>query len=61
MVRYKDIQFIKVNAKGNSKVSERMRTMGFCTPNLKYMYIDEIYTHLGLTFNAKMCYNRVII
>ena len=49
MVRYKDIQFIKVNPKGNSKVSERMPQWD-SIPNLKYMYIDEIYTHLGVDF-----------
>ena len=49
MVRYQDIEFIKVNPEGNSKVSQRMPQWD-SLPNVKYMYKKEFYTQLGLDF-----------
>ena len=49
MVRYQDIEFIKVNPEGNSQVSQRMPQWD-SLPNVNYMYKNEFYTHLGLDF-----------
>ena len=49
MVRYKDIQFVKVNPEGNSKVSERMLQWD-SIPNLSYQHTTEFISHLGLDF-----------
>ena len=49
MVRYQDIEFIKVNPEGNSQVSQRMPQWD-SLPNVNYMYKKEFYTHLGLDF-----------
>ena len=49
MVRYKDIQFIKVNPDENNKVSERMPQWD-SIPNLSYLKKNEFYTQLGLDF-----------
>jgi len=49
MVRYQDIEFIKVNPEDNSKVSERMPQWDSLT-NLSYMKKNEFYTKLGLDF-----------
>ena len=49
MVRYKDIQFIKVNPEGNSKVSSRMPQWD-SLPNLSYQHTQEFISHLGLDF-----------
>jgi hypothetical protein len=49
MVRYQDIEFIKVNPEGNSKVSQRMPQWD-SLPNVNYMYKKEFYTQLGLDF-----------
>ena len=43
MVRYKDIQFVKVNPEGNSQISERMPQWD-SIPNLKY-YIKKSFIH----------------
>ncbi len=47
MVRYKDIQFVKVNPEGNSQISERMPQWD-SIPNLSYMYKREMVERLGL-------------
>ena len=49
MVRYKDIQFIKVNPEGNSKVSSRMPQWD-SIPNLSYAHTKEFISHLALDF-----------
>ena len=49
MVRYKDIQFIKVNPEGNSKVSSRMPQWD-SLPNLSSQHTQEFISHLGLDF-----------
>ena len=49
MVKYQDIEFIKVNPEGNSQVSQRMPQWD-SLPNVNYMYKKEFYTHLGLDF-----------
>lgn len=49
MVRYKDIQFVKVNPEGNSQVSERMLQWD-SLPNLTYQHTKEFISHLGLDF-----------
>ena len=49
MVRYQDIEFIKVNPEGNSQVSQRMPQWD-SLPNVNYMYKNEFYTQLGLDF-----------
>jgi len=49
MVRYKDIQFIKVNPDENNKISERMPQWD-SLPNLSYMKKSEFYTKLSLDF-----------
>ena len=49
MVKYKDINFIKVNPDTNHRISERMPQWD-SLPNLSYMKINEFYTHLGLDF-----------
>lgn len=49
MVRYKDIQFVKVNPEGNSQISERMPQWD-SIPNLKYLHKKEFYSQLALDF-----------
>jgi len=49
MVRYQDVQFIKVNPDENNKISERMPQWD-SLPNLSYMKKNEFYAHLGLDF-----------
>ena len=49
MVRYQDIQFIKVNPDENNKISERMPQWD-SLPNLSYMKKSEFYTKLSLDF-----------
>ena len=49
MVRYQNIEFIKVNPEGNSKVSERMPQWDSLT-NLSYLKKTEFISHLGLDF-----------
>tara|TARA_Y100001937_G_scaffold78791_1_gene106838 strand:- start:313 stop:1260 length:948 start_codon:yes stop_codon:yes gene_type:complete len=49
MVRYKDIQFIKVNPDESNKISERMPQWD-SLPNLSYMKKSEFYTKLSLDF-----------
>ena len=49
MVRYKDIQFVKVNPEGNSKVSSRMPQWD-SIPNLSYQHTKEFISHLGVDF-----------
>ena len=49
MVRYKDIQFIKVNPDENNKISERMPQWD-SLPNLSYMKKSEFYAKLSLDF-----------
>ena len=49
MVKYQDIQFIKVNPDDNNKVSERMPQWD-SLPNLSYMKKSEFYTKLSLDF-----------
>ena len=49
MVKYQDIQFIKVNPDENNKISERMPQWD-SLPNLSYMKKSEFYTKLSLDF-----------
>ena len=49
MVRYQNIEFIKVNPEDNSKVSERMPQWDSLT-NLSYLKKNEFMSHLGLDF-----------
>ena len=49
MVRYKDIQFIKVNPDEDNKISERMPQWD-SIPNLSYLKKSEFYTKLSLDF-----------
>ena len=49
MVRYKDIQFVKVNPEGNSQVSERMPQWE-SIPNLTYQHTKEFIHNLSLDF-----------
>jgi len=49
MVRYQNIEFIKVNPDDNSKVSERMPQWDSLT-NLSYLKKTEFMSHLGLDF-----------
>ena len=49
MVRYKDIQFIKVNPDENNQISEIMPQWD-SLPNLSYLKKNEFYTQLGLDF-----------
>ena len=49
MVRYQDIQFIKVNPDENNKISERMPQWD-SLPNLSYMKKSEFYAKLSLDF-----------
>ena len=49
MVRYKDIQFIKVNPDENNQISERMPQWD-SIPNLSYLKKSEFYTKLSLDF-----------
>ena len=49
MVRYQDIEFIKVNPDDNNKVSERMPQWD-SLPNLSYLKKSEFYTKLSLDF-----------
>ena len=49
MVRYQDIQFIKVNPDESNRVSERMPQWD-SLPNLPYMKKSEFYAKLSLDF-----------
>ena len=49
MVRYQDIQFIKVNPDESNRVSERMPQWD-SLPNLSYMKKSEFYAKLSLDF-----------
>ena len=49
MVRYKDIQFVKVNPEGNSQISERMPQWE-SIPNLSYQHTGSFISHLGVDF-----------
>ena len=47
MVRFKDIQFIKVNPEGNSQVSQRMPQWD-SLPNVSYMHLEEFQKNFNL-------------
>ena len=49
MVRYQNIQFIKVNPDSNNKISQRMPQWD-SLPNVQYMHKNEFYTNLSLDF-----------
>ena len=44
-----NIQFVKVNPEGNSKVSSRMPQWD-SIPNLSYQHTKEFISHLGVDF-----------
>ena len=47
MVRFKDIEFIKVNPSGNSEISQRMPQWD-SLPNIKYMHMEEFEKNFNL-------------
>jgi hypothetical protein len=49
MVKYQNIQFIKVNPDSNNQISQRMPQWD-SLPNVQYMHKNEFYTKLSLDF-----------
>ena len=49
MVKYQNIEFIKVNPEGNNRISQRMPQWD-SLPNVNYMHKNEFMSHLGLDF-----------